>query len=34
VLARVAAKLEQRREENELSPDSALRLLAELEKLL
>jgi GAF domain-containing protein len=34
VLARVAAKLEQRREENELSTDSALRLLAELEKLL
>jgi GAF domain-containing protein len=34
VLARVAAKLEQRREENELSPDSGLRLLAELEKLL
>jgi GAF domain-containing protein len=34
VLARVAAKLEQRREENEFSTDSALRLLAELEKLL
>jgi GAF domain-containing protein len=34
VVARVAAKLEQRREEEELSPDNALRLLAELEKLL
>ena len=34
VVARVAAKLEQRREEEELSPDNALRLLTELEKLL
>jgi GAF domain-containing protein len=34
VVARIAAKLEHRREENEFSPDSALRLLAELEKLL
>jgi len=34
VVARVAAKLEQRREEEELSPDIALRLLTELEKLL
>ena len=34
VLARVASKLERRREEEELSPDSAFRLLAELEKLL
>ena len=34
VVARIAAKLEQRREENESAPDSALRLLTELEKLL
>jgi GAF domain-containing protein len=34
VVARIAAKLEQRREEEEISPDSALRLLTELEKLL
>lgn len=34
VVARIAAKLEQRREEEEASPESALRLLAELEKLL
>jgi GAF domain-containing protein len=34
VVARIAAKLEQRREESESAPDSALRLLTELEKLL
>src|SRR5262245_33324181 len=34
VVARVAAKLEQRREEEELSPDIALRLLTELETRL
>ena len=34
VLARVASKLERRREEDELSPDSAFGLLTELEKLL